>query len=318
MKHHILNAIGPALDPEARALLRSLGTVEDVAESSAAVLQRAADCTVLFLGLRPRIDAAFLDAAPNLRCIALPVTGLDHIDLDAAEARGIRVISLRDDRAFLTNVTGTAELAFGLLIALLRKIPAAHASVCRGTWDRQPFLGQALAGKTLGIVGVGRLGAMVARYAQAFGMTVLGCDPSPDSALRGVRWLPLHDLLAQSDAVTLHARLDASTQGMIDAAALAAMKPGAVLVNTARGALIDDAALLAALQSGHLGGFAADVLTDEERLATDGTQQHPLVVYARTHDTVLLTPHIGGMTADGRSLTDRHIAQQVCDYCRTL
>ena len=236
-------------------------------------------------------------------------TGLDHIDLKAAAAREVAILSLRGETAFLNTVTATAEHAWGLLLAVARRVPAAHEAVRAGRWDRDGLRGHELHGRRLGIVGLGRLGRMVARYGTAFGMAVAATDPDGRDWPRDVeRITRLDTLLAQSDVLSLHAPLRAETAGMIDAAALARLPRGAVLINTARGALVDERALADALTTGHLAGAGIDVIDDERGR---GPRLSPLVAYARAHDNMVITPHIGGATVESMAKTELFLARKL-------
>jgi glyoxylate reductase len=239
----------------------------------------AASSEGLLCLLTDRIDGALLDAAPRLRAIANYAVGTDNVDLAAAAARGVPVGVTPD---VLTDAT--ADLTMALLLAAARHLPDAREVVLAGrwrTWDPQAFLGLELSGATLAIVGAGRIGRAVARRAQAFGTRVVLVGRDDD----------LHAGLSRADAVSLHAPLTRETHGLIDAAALAAMRPGAILVNTARGGLVDQAALLEALRTGAIGAAALDV-TDPEPPAPDD----PLL----RAPGLLVVPHIGSATRRAR------------------
>ena len=295
---------------EARKVLGKIGVVDVRPMAQGDLLRAVPQYTVLIVGLGLNIDEKILVAGSRLKLVATATTGTDHIAMDAAKERGIRVVSLKGERAFLEGITATAELAWGLIIALLRHLPEAEASVLQGRWEQKPFTGHMLRGRTLGVVGLGRLGSMVAEYGLAFGMTVLAADPFVKTAPKGVKRVPFAKLLENSDVVSLHVPLIDETEGLIDATALKRMKPGAVLINTARGGVVDEKAVLKALQSGKLAGYAADVLDGETAFGKD-CGGHSLVGYARMHRNVLLTPHIGGTTEESRALTDIFIAKRV-------
>lgn len=263
---------------------------------------------VVWLRLGHRLDADTLAHATRCRIIATPVTGLDHLDLEACAARGIRVVSLRGEVAFLRTVRATAEHTLALMLALLRRLPAAHGHVLEGGWDRDLFRGRELGDKVVGLVGVGRLGTLVAGYLRAFGCTVLGYDPRPDyphDVAERVSSLP--ELMARVDIVSLHLTYDRSTRHLIDAAQLAYLRPHAVLINTARGGVLDDRALYDALVSHRLAGAALDVIDGEPEVGRD----HPLVALARTTDRVLITPHLGGNTFESFEKTELFLAGRV-------
>jgi D-3-phosphoglycerate dehydrogenase len=256
-------------------------------------------------------------AAPRLRIIATPTTGLNHINLEEAESRGIWVLSLRGESDFLKNIRATAEHTLALMLALLRQIPAAAAHTGAGGWDRDLFKGHELHGKTVGVVGYGRLGRIVARYLQAFDTHVLTADPSidPGSVEPDVTLMPLAQLLQEADLVTLHVNLCDETCGFFGREQFAAMRDRAWFINTSRGELVDESALLDALCSERLAGAALDVLCEER---SDGMADHPLVAYARTHDNLLITPHIGGATHESMTKTEEFIARKLVAYLHLL
>jgi D-3-phosphoglycerate dehydrogenase len=296
--------------PDARATLATLGALVEGPFDRAGLLDAVADADVLVVRLGHQIDAEVLAAAPHLRLIGSPTTGTDHIDLDAAAARGVQVVTLRGETEFLSRVRATPEHTWALLLALVRKLPAAAAASLAGPWDRDAFRGTELAGKRLGIFGFGRVGRIVATYGTAFQMSVAAYDtapaPAPDVAMVG----SLPELLERTDALLVHVPLDASTEGAIGARELALLPPGAVLVNTARGAIVDERAVVEALRSGHLAGAAVDVL-DGER-ADGGLASSPLLRYAREHPTrAIVTPHIAGATWESMHRTEVFLAERL-------
>ena len=254
--------------------------------SPAELVARTCAADALLCTLVDRVDAALLDAAPRLRVVANYAVGTDNVDLEAARARNIPVGNTPD---VLTDAT--ADLAFALLLAAARRIPETAQAVRDGrwgTWQPDGFMGHDVAGTTLGIVGAGRIGRAVARRAAGFDMEVL------TTTSRG--GTPLGELLERSDYVSLHVPLTPQTHHLIDAAALARMKETAILVNTARGPVVDTAALTAALHAGTIAGAALDV-TDPEPLPPD----HPLLAAPN----VLVIPHIGSATPRTRArMTD--------------
>lgn len=239
--------------------------------------------------------------APSLRVIARAGTGVDNVDLLAATRRGIAVLNAPG-----ANTVSAAEHTFALLLAFLRKVPLAAASMRSGDWDRKRFAGTELRGKTMGIVGLGRIGAHVAGLARAFGMKVAAHDPYlPETRAQELRveLLPLDQLLGHADVVSLHLPLTDETRHLLNEERLALLKPTAVVVNTARGALVDETALLQALEAGQLAGAALDVF-ECEPLPSDS----PL----RRCDRVLLTPHLAASTSEAQ---DR-VAQEICAAVR--
>ena len=287
---------------EAHFDLRRLPTP---AEDTDALLSQVELC---FAPLGYRVDQAKIARCPRLAAIATNTTGVPHIDVGAAKARGIAVYSLQYEQAFLDSITPTAEHAWGLLLALVRRTPWAHGAVLDGRWNRRPFGAPAMLSRLkLGVVGYGRLGKMVAQYGQAFRMPVRFHDPalaSDDGPVRRVA--NLTELFAWADVLSLHLPANEQTHKIVNRAALNAMRKGTWLINTARGEVLDETALLDKLEDGTLAGAALDVL-DGEFVPGFDAGQHPLVAYAREHDNLLLTPHIGGSTRDAWAETERRV-----------
>jgi D-3-phosphoglycerate dehydrogenase / 2-oxoglutarate reductase len=248
------------------------------------------------------VDDAVMAKAPKLRVIGRAGVGVDNVDLDAATKRGIVVMNTPGG-----NAVAVAEHTFALMLAMARFIHRAHTTTAAGKWEKKSLQGTELRGKTLGIVGLGRVGVEVLRRAQAFGMKVVAHDPYVAPVLAqqlNVSMVPLDELYAQSDYITLHVGLTPKTQGMINADSIRKMKKGVRLVNCARGELLDDAAVIEALQSGQIGGAGLDVYSHEP------LKDSPLMTQAN----VLLTPHIAGSTNEAQEAVGVQIAQQVREY----
>lgn len=302
--------------PRAVAILRRTATV-DLRPTSGDELNAAfQNYDVVWIRLAARITAEMLGPHPRCRILAVPTTGLDHIDLEACRERNIRVVSLRGEVEFLKNVRATAELTLALTLALLRQIPAATASVAQdGRWNRDEFRGHEIYEKTVGIVGVGRLGSIAAGYFRALGADVIGYDPRLDFPHEAAqRVADLHELLGRSDIVCVMVKYDETTRHLLGPREFTACKPGTVIVNTSRGGVIDEAALLAALESKQLSGAALDVLEGEPGISA----AHPLVNYARAHANMLIVPHIGGNTFESFEKTETFLAERVVAALETV
>ena len=248
-----------------------------------------------------RIDRGFLDQAPKLRAIGRAGVGLDNVDTEEATARGIAVLNTPGG-----NAIAAAEHTMALLLALARHVAPAHLSLAKGEWDRQRFVGLELAGRTLGVVGLGKVGILVAKRAAAFEMTVLGHDPylsSERARAVGVEKVELDELFMRSDVVTLHLPLTEKTGCLVDERRLRQMRPGGLLLNCARGGLVDETALLRALESGRLAGAGLDVFTQEPPLDS------PLVGHAK----VVHTPHLGASTKEAAENVSVQIARGMVD-----
>jgi len=247
-----------------------------------------------------QVSEAVIAAGTHLRVVARAGVGLDNIDVPAAGRAGLVVLNAPDG-----NTIAAAEHTLGLLLAVARHIPAADASMRAGEWARSKLGGTELRGKTLGIVGLGRIGMAVADRARAFGMRIVGSDPhltAANAVLRGVELLPLRAVLDMADVVTVHVPLSPETHHLLDAAAIATMKPGAIVLNLARGGVVDEAALAAALRDGRLGGAGIDVFE------TEPPKPDSLLL---TAPNVVLTPHIAASTAEAQVAVGIEIAERV-------
>jgi D-3-phosphoglycerate dehydrogenase / 2-oxoglutarate reductase len=253
------------------------------------LLAKVESYDALVVRSRTKVDAEVISRATRLKIIARPGTGLDNIDLRAANARGVEVVNSPE-----ALVEAVAEHVIGLMLAVARSIPAADASMKAGLWDKQRFVGTELKGKTLGIAGLGRIGRRVAEIARAMGLSLLGYDvidvPQETLAALGCRMVDLDTLFASSDYITLHVPLTSETRHMVDNRRISLMKRTAVLINTSRGEVIDEAALAKALEAGDIGGAALDVFEHEP--------PGPEIVSA---PNMITTPHIGGQTKDAQT-----------------
>ncbi len=263
-----------------------------------------ADADALVVRSAVQADDTLMSYAPKLRVIGRAGVGVDNIDAEAATRRGIVVMNTPG-----ANAVAVAELTICLMLALARKLPMANATMHAGKWEKKILQGMELRGKTLGILGLGRIGLEVARRARGFGMEIIGCDPFVSPAVareNAIKVVSMEELLAGSDYITLHAGLTPQMVGIINAKALATMKKGVRIINCARGELIDDAALVEALKSGQVAGAALDVFAHEP------LKDSP---YAEL-DNVILTPHIAGSTGEAQEAVGIQIARQVRDYLK--
>ena len=263
-----------------------------------------ADADALVVRSAVQADAKLLESAPKLRVIGRAGVGVDNIDTDAATHRGIVVMNTPG-----ANAVAVAELTVGLMIAMARSVPRANSTMHAARWEKKSLQGSELRGKTLGIVGLGRIGLEVARRAQSFGMELIGYDPfiAPVVARENqVTLVPIDEIFKRSDYLTLHVGLTSQTEGMINATSIKIMKPGIRIVNCARGELIVDEALAEALRSGHVAGAALDVFRNEP------LKESPYFGL----ETVLLSPHIAGSTNEAQEAIGIQLAEQVRDYLK--
>ncbi len=263
---------------------------------------------ILDASMRVRFDRALLDRAPGLRVISTATTGADHIDAQALAERKIPLFTLASEKELLHNLTAAAEHSWLLLMASARRLRGATTHVLDGHWRREEFPGIMLRGKTLGLVGCGRIGSWMARYARAFDMEVVGYDPYLKAWPVEIRRLDLKEVLSCADFISIHVPLNEHTRGLLGEREFAQVKPGAILVNTSRGSITNEGALLEALQDGRLAAAGLDVLDGEPIV-----EGHPLLDYARTHENLILTPHIGGFCPEAVDIVVAHAARRIAD-----
>ncbi len=264
------------------------------------------NCEGLVVRSETKVTAEVMDSAPQLRVVGRAGVGVDNIDVPAATSRGIVVMNAPDG-----NTITTAEHTIALLIALARRIPQANSSLKAGQWERKRFVGVELQGKTLGLLGLGRIGRVVANRARSFGMKIVAFDPfiAPEQASDlEVELVPLDEIFPRADFLTIHTPLTAETKGIIGKEAFARMKKGVRLINCARGGLVDEQALLEAIKSGIVVGAALDVFSQEPPPA-----DHPLLQL----DEVIATPHLGASTAEAQEGVAFTVAEQMRDYLLT-
>jgi D-3-phosphoglycerate dehydrogenase len=274
------------------------------ARSNGSLAEELRDADALIVRSAVQVDAALLEHAPKLRVIGRAGVGVDNIDIDAATRAGQVVMNTPG-----ANAVAVAELTIGLMIAMGRKVTAANSSMHAGKWDKKSLQGTELRGKTLGIIGLGRVGLEVARRARAFGMTLIGYDPfiAPVIARENdVTLVAIDEIFKKSDYLTLHVGLTPQTEGLINKQSLALMKPGIRIVNCARGELIVDEALADAVRSDHVAGAALDVFRHEPLKDSPFTGL----------DNILLSPHIGGSTDEAQEAIGIQLAMQVRDYLK--
>ncbi|MDR7415566.1 MAG: phosphoglycerate dehydrogenase [Armatimonadota bacterium] len=267
----------------------------------AALRDRIRGVDALIVRSATRVTASIFQAADRLRVVARAGVGTDNVDVEAATRAGVLVLNTPE-----ASVRATAEHTLALLLALCRNIPQANAALREGEWARERFVGTELYGKTLGIVGLGRIGSEVARRAQAFGMRVIAHDPylsDERAAQLGVTLVPFEVLLREADLITLHVPLNPQTRGMLNAEALRKTKRGVRIVNCARGGLVDEEALLGALEEGHVAGAALDVFETEP----------PRDLRLVRHPRVVATPHLGASTREAQEAIGLEVAEQVLE-----
>lgn len=297
--------IADPIAPAAETILRSNATVQRVAGTRRAeLLEAVTHADALIVRSATTVDRDVFDAASDLRVVGRAGVGVDNIDLDAARTRGVTVVNTPT-----ANIHSACEHAIALLLAAARHIPAADASVRGGGWERSRFQGVEVFGKTVGLIGFGRVGQLFAERISAFGTTVVAADPYPDreAAQRlGVRIVPLEELMAVSDFVSVHVPKLPETHGLVDTRLLSHAKPGQILVNAARGGVVDEHALADALRGGRIRAAGIDVFEQEP------PEDSPLLGL----DNVVATPHLGAATAEAQDRAGTDIAHAVLAVLR--
>jgi len=277
------------------------GAVENIKKAGHVVYRPAnldaelADAEVLVVRSATKVTKEFLGKAPKLKVVFRAGVGVDNIDVEACKARGVRVQNTPQ-----ASTNAVAEMAMGCIIGLFRQLGRAHHSMKSGKWEKKALMGHEIEGKTLGIIGCGRIGCAVATKAHALGMKAISYNPPPRVDCAGVKYVELADLLAHSDVITIHAAPTKETENLIDAKTLGKMKKGAYLVNLARGTMVDEEALYNALKEGKLGGAALDVYKEE-----------PYKGKLLELENVIFTPHIGGSTFEAQDKIGTVIAEEL-------
>ena len=297
--------ITDGLDETGQSILGKSAVVDDKSGISADdLLKVVSEYDALIVRGRTKVTASVLEAASNLKAIGRAGVGVDNIDLEAAKKHNVTVIN-----APTSTSLAVAELTFGLLLAVARELPRADGSMKKGDWLKKELKGVELNGKTLGVIGYGRIGVEVGKRASAFGMNVIAYDPLiPEDEIikRGAEPASIQDLYAWSDFISLHLPLSVQTRDMIGPLAFSQMKDGVRIVCAARGGIIDEAALVDALNSGKVAGAALDVFG----------QEPPGLTETVSHPRVIATPHIGAQTAEAQVRASEDIANEVLSALR--
>ena len=292
--------ITDGLDESGQSILRASANVDDRNNISADDLLKAIpDYDALIVRGRTKVTASVMEAGSKLKVIGRAGVGVDNIDLEAAKKHNITVVN-----APMSTTLAVAELTFGLMLALAREIPRADAGMKQGKWLKKELEGVELNGKTLGIIGYGRIGVELGKRASAFGMSVIAYDPlisEDEIKQRGAEPVSIQDLYAWSDFISLHLPLNVQTRDMVGPLAFSEMKAGVRIVCAARGGIIDESALVAALNSGKVAGAALDVFGLEP----------PGLTEAVSHPRVIATPHVGAQTVEAQSRASEDIAAEV-------
>ena len=263
----------------------------------------------ILIRFNTKISKKLLSKNKNIRFILSPTTGLDHIDVEYCKRKKIKIYHIKNDIAFLKQLPGTAELTFGLILSLIRKIPSAFESVKNENWEVGPFRGLELSDKTIGILGFGRLGKKVAKIALSFNMKVIFFDPFKSYKSKKIKKInDLNKFLKAVDILSLHLHLNKNTHHLIGERELSLLKKDSIIINTSRGSIIDNLALLKFLEQSRIKGAALDVLEDEESIINK--KDNPLINYSMSNNNLIITPHLGGATYESVRKSDQYILQK--------
>jgi len=306
---HILITEPEYFTPQSVRRMRKVGIVIARRMTRKELLVAVKNVEVLVVRIETIVNKDLVRHAEKLRCVVSATTGLNHIDTSLLKSRGVALFSLHGEHS-----ASTAEHAIALMFAIARNIPAAHQNIMANQWTRWDFIGNELIGKTLGIFGIGRVGTQVTLRAKGLGMNVIAYDPylDKDEVLnRGGQKVNWATFLKKSDFITLHAPLTEETEGLFDTITIGKMKRGVILINTARGAIIDEISLLAALTKGTVRGAAIDVYPIEPI-----PKENRLRQYAQTHQNLILTPHLGASTDEALTKASQFAAESVEKFLR--
>ena len=295
---------------KALALYKKLGDVffwRDLDEKQKNDISAKTD--ILIVRLAHKIDKKWLDKMPNLKAVVSNTTGLNHLDLAEMKKRKIKGISLKGRVSFLKNVTATAEETLGLILALARNIPWAFDDVKNGHWNRDKWKGHQMLGKKLGLLGCGRLGKIMAKYGRALGMEVMACDPhvsNKSMKKSGIQKTDMKNLFHKADVLTVHVSLEKDTENLVREKYFRMMKPSAYFINTSRGEIIDERALLDALKEKQIAGAGLDVMQNEvENKHLPGNK---LIDYTKNNSNLIILPHLGGAAYEAMHITEEFVA----------
>lgn len=275
------------------------------------LLEKVVDIDVIVGRLAFNFDEEFFTAAKNLKVIGTPTTGLDHINTTIAQQKNVAILSLKGETEFLMNIQATPEHTLLLLLATLRKLPAAHNHTAQGLWNRDLFKGREVKGQTVGFYGFGRVARLVTKFVTTLGATVIAHDPHQTNETitqYGASPVSRDELFSQSSVIMITCALNDETKNSVGEKEFALMRDGVFFINTARGQIVDERVLLRNLENSKIAGAALDVLADERETKEE---KNPLIAYAATHDNLILTPHIAGATYDSMHATEDFIAQKV-------
>tara|TARA_E500000178_G_scaffold352047_1_gene414567 strand:- start:10121 stop:11068 length:948 start_codon:yes stop_codon:yes gene_type:complete len=293
-------------------IFKGISKIKNIKPKRALVLEEIKDADAYLASASIRIDRQFLDNASKLKVIGSPSTGVDHMDLDLIKEKKIKCYDISKEFKLINSFTATSELAFSLILALNRKIIPAIVDSKKGVWSREKFQGFQLHGKTLGIIGLGRLGKISAKIGLGFGMKIIANDIKKIN-YKNIKMVSLEEIAKKSDIISIHVHLNNLTKNLINQNFFNNMKKTSFVVNTARGKIINERDLLYSLKNKIIAGAGLDVI-DGEWLSQKKRSEHKLIKYARNNNNLLITPHVGGSTKESIQNARIFMARKVAKF----
>ncbi len=305
MKIKVLNTVDPSYSTSKLKILKKYCFIKTILSSRPRAINFAKTSNIIIAGGRIKLDREFIENCKNLKLILSPSTGTDHLCLKTIKKNKIKLIHIGKNLKLINNFTATSEMSFALLLTLIRKIMPSVRDVNKGIWSRDKNSGFQLKNKTLGILGLGRLGKISAKIAKGFQMKILANDIKKIK-YPGVKNVSFNNLFKNSDIIFLHVHLNSSTENLINKKVFKIMKRNAILINTCRGKIIKEKDLLSALKNKLISGAALDVI-DGEWLSKKNLIRHPLIQYAKKNNNLIITPHIAGSTYESIKIARDYI-----------
>ena len=312
----ILNTLDVSDIPEFNKIFSKIGRLINLDANREKVLDEIRDCDAYLASASVEIDKEFLKYANKLKVIGSPSTGTDHMNLKLIKKKKIICYDISKEFELINTFTATSELAFTLLLSLLRNMVPAVSDAKKGLWSREKYSGRQLFGKNFGIIGLGRLGVIAAKIANGFGMNVIAYDIE-NKIIDNVTMVDIETLAEESDFVSIHVHLNALTEGLINKDLFKKMKKTAIIINTSRGKVINESDLLFALENKLIYGAGLDVI-DGEWLTKKEKYKHPLIKFSRENNNLLITPHIGGATKESIAGARIFMAEKVASFLQEL
>ena len=317
MKVQVINNVDPKFSKLIFDKIKKKCEIFNIFKSRKLLINKIKNCDILVSGGKFIIDSEILDNAKKLKLILSPSTGTDHLDLNLIKKKKIKVLHIAKNYKLIKNFTATSELSFALLLSLTRNLIPASQDASKGSWSREKFTGIQLKNKTLGILGLGRLGKISAKIGQGFGMKIIAHDLIKKKKLKGVKMVSYNYLFKNSDFVFIHVHLSKLTENLINMKTFKLMKKNAFIINTSRGKIVNEKDLIKALKKKYISGAGTDVI-DGEWLSEKSKKNHSLIRYSNKYNNLIITPHIGGATYESIKLARDYIYNYLLNYLNKM